>query len=61
MANDRVEAVERALERLNCCSSERPALSLKQLAERSGFYKSTILRRRAAAWSPLCLRPDYPY
>lgn len=44
MANDRVEAVERALELLNCFSNERPVLSLKQLAEQSGFYKSTILR-----------------
>lgn len=48
MANDRVEAVERALELLNCFSNEHPTLSLKQLAEQSGFYKSTILRLAAS-------------
>lgn len=44
MAGDRVEAVERALEILNCFDRDKPSLSLKQLAEATGFYKSTILR-----------------
>lgn len=44
MAQDRVEAVERALEILNSFTQEDPVLSLKQLAEKTGFYKSTILR-----------------
>lgn len=44
MAQDRVEAVERALAILNCFSQEQNRLSLKQLAEQTGFYKSTILR-----------------
>ncbi len=44
MAQDRVEAVERALTILNCFNQEQRELSLKQLAEKTGFYKSTILR-----------------
>lgn len=44
MAQDRVEAVERALTILNCFRQEQAQLSLKQLAEQTGFYKSTILR-----------------
>jgi len=44
MANDRVEAVERALEILNSFTAEHSVLSLKQVAEITGFYKSTILR-----------------
>lgn len=44
MASDRVEAVERALELLNCFTEENSILSLKQLAAQTGFYKSTILR-----------------
>jgi len=44
MAGDRVEAVERALEILNCFNEDQPVLSLKLLAEKTGFYKSTILR-----------------
>ena len=44
MPKDRVEAVERALGILNCFSEKTPVLSLKQLAEMTGFYKSTILR-----------------
>lgn len=48
MAKDRVEAVERALELLNCFSREQPVLSLKQLSEQTGFYKSTILRLAAS-------------
>ncbi|HEX9778537.1 MAG TPA: IclR family transcriptional regulator [Geopsychrobacteraceae bacterium] len=48
MAKDRVEAVERALELLNSFTEDRPVLSLKQLAEQTGFYKSTILRLAAS-------------
>ncbi|PLY01836.1 MAG: IclR family transcriptional regulator [Desulfuromonas sp.] len=48
MAQDRVEAVERALDILNSFSEEQPLLSLKQLAEHTGFYKSTILRLAAS-------------
>lgn len=44
MPQNRVEAVERALLLLDCFSIDQPALSLKQLAEQTGFYKSTILR-----------------
>lgn len=44
MAQDRVEAVERALEIINCFTEEHSVLGLKQLAEMTGFYKSTILR-----------------
>lgn len=44
MAQDRVEAVERALDILGCFNLESQELSLKQLAEKTGFYKSTILR-----------------
>ena len=48
MAKDRVEAVERALELLNSFTDAHPVLSLKQLAEKTGFYKSTILRLAAS-------------
>ncbi|SEA40398.1 transcriptional regulator, IclR family [Desulfuromusa kysingii] len=44
MSNNRVEAVERALEILNCFTEDQSTLSLKLLAEKTGFYKSTILR-----------------
>ena len=44
MAGDRVEAVEKALEVLGAFSEERHILSLKDLAQATGFYKSTILR-----------------
>ena len=44
MATDRVEAVERALDLLDAFSDEHSVLSLKELAEATGFYKSTILR-----------------
>ena len=40
----RVEAVERALSILDAFTAERPSLSLAELAERTGFYPSTILR-----------------
>ncbi len=44
MPQDRVESVERALKILNCFSADKPILNLIQLAELTGFYKSTILR-----------------
>lgn len=40
----RVEAVERALSILDAFTAELPSLSLAELAERTGFYPSTILR-----------------
>lgn len=48
MAANRVEAVERALEILNSFTENKTILSLKQLAENTGFYKSTILRLAAS-------------
>ncbi len=39
-----VEAVERALSLLDCFEQDSPALSLAELSQRSGLYKSTILR-----------------
>ena len=48
MASNKVESVERALVLLNCFSEEHPTLSLKELAEATGFYKSTILRLAAS-------------
>jgi len=42
--NKGVDAVERALTILNCFSAERASLSLAELAESTGLYKSTILR-----------------
>lgn len=44
MAQDRVEAVERALCLLEAFTPDDQALSLKELAARTGLYKSTILR-----------------
>ena len=44
----RVEAVERALRLLDCFGEERDALSLKELADLTGLYKSTILRLAAS-------------
>jgi DNA-binding IclR family transcriptional regulator len=44
MAQDRVEAVERALEVLNSFTNQNNVLSLKDISEKTGFYKSTILR-----------------
>ena len=41
---DRVEAVERAITLLQCFSQPGEALTLSVLAQRSGLYKSTILR-----------------
>lgn len=39
-----VEAVERALSLLDCFDQQHEKLSLAELAQRSGLYKSTILR-----------------
>jgi len=44
VAEDRVEAVERALTLLEAFADGTPQLSLAELAARTGFYKSTILR-----------------
>jgi DNA-binding IclR family transcriptional regulator len=41
---DRVEAVERAITLLQCFSEPGETLTLSGLAQRSGLYKSTILR-----------------
>lgn len=48
MAEQRVEAVERALSLLNCFQRNSTDLSLAELALRSGMYKSTILRLAAS-------------
>jgi IclR family transcriptional regulator, KDG regulon repressor len=42
--SDSVRSVERALDILLCFSSEKPALSLTQIAERVGMHKSTTHR-----------------
>ncbi len=39
-----VEAVDRALKILECFTPEAPELSLAELANRTGYYKSTLLR-----------------
>ncbi|WP_299230585.1 helix-turn-helix domain-containing protein [uncultured Halomonas sp.] len=44
MAQDRVEAVERALTVLEAFDGERTTMSLAELAQATGFYKSTLLR-----------------
>ncbi len=44
MTENRVAAVDRALSLLGCFDAEHDRLTLKQLAERTGLYKSTILR-----------------
>ncbi|MGV6874712.1 IclR family transcriptional regulator [Pseudochelatococcus sp. B33] len=41
---DRVEAVERAIALLQCFDEPGESLTLSALAQRTGFYKSTILR-----------------
>lgn len=48
MSEIRVEAVERALSLLEAFTSDRNALSLAELAEETGLYKSTILRLSAS-------------
>ncbi|MEZ2127572.1 MULTISPECIES: IclR family transcriptional regulator [unclassified Sinorhizobium] len=44
VGRERVEAVERAIALLQCFSEPGESLTLSALAQRSGFYKSTILR-----------------
>lgn len=44
MAQDRVEAVERALSVLEAFDSDQHAFSLAELAQATGYYKSTLLR-----------------
>ncbi|WP_027967281.1 IclR family transcriptional regulator [Halomonas halocynthiae] len=44
MAQDRVEAVERALTIMDVFNAEHPPLGLPELAKATGFYKSTLLR-----------------
>ncbi len=44
VSGKRVDAVERALEVLNACAEGGGAVPLKELARRTGLYKSTILR-----------------
>ncbi|ATJ83066.1 IclR family transcriptional regulator [Halomonas beimenensis] len=44
MAQDRVEAVERALTVLDAFDADKEAFSLAELAQATGFYKSTLLR-----------------
>lgn len=44
MAEQKVAAVERALRILDCFGVDKQKLSLKEIAERTGLYKSTILR-----------------
>jgi DNA-binding IclR family transcriptional regulator len=48
MSEPRVESVERALSLLEAFASDRTALSLAELAEETGLYKSTILRLSAS-------------
>jgi DNA-binding IclR family transcriptional regulator len=44
MSTDKVEAVERALTVLDAFHSDKPAMTLAEIASATGFYKSTILR-----------------
>ena len=48
MAEQRVEAVERALAILEAFAGGAPRLPLAELAKRTGFYRSTILRLAAS-------------
>jgi len=48
MAGAGVAAVERALSLLNAFADGAPQLTLAELAERTGYYKSTILRLAAS-------------
>lgn len=48
MGEERVEAVERALTILDAFREGEESLSLAALAEKTGFYKSTILRLAAS-------------
>ena len=44
MGGQKVEAVERALAILGAFAAGKPSLTLAELAQATGFYKSTILR-----------------
>lgn len=44
MPTPRTESVERALSILNAFSSQKPQLSLAEIARETGLHKSTILR-----------------
>lgn len=44
MAQDRVEAVEKALTLLNCFNEDERNLTLAAFSQKTGLYKSTILR-----------------
>ncbi len=44
MAQDRVEAVERALAMLDAFAPDKRALTLTELAQATELYKSTVLR-----------------
>lgn len=44
MAEQKVESVERALSLLDAFSDKRPSLTLNDLAQATGLYKSTVLR-----------------
>ncbi|MGG4605074.1 IclR family transcriptional regulator [Paenalcaligenes sp. Me131] len=48
MSQHRVEAVERALTLLECFNQQKRCLSLTELAEVTGMYKSTVLRLAAS-------------
>lgn len=48
MSEQKVEAVERALSLLDCFDRTHTSLSLAELADKSGMYKSTILRLAAS-------------
>lgn len=48
MAEQRVEAVERALKILEVFDAPKEAFTLAELAEATGFYKSTLLRLLAS-------------
>ncbi len=63
MAEERVAAVERALTLLEAFADGTSQLSLAELAARSGFYKSTILRlaRSLERFGYLARDPDGRY
>ncbi|NEU36602.1 helix-turn-helix domain-containing protein, partial [bacterium LRH843] len=44
MSDKGVAAVERALAILDCFESDQESLPLKTIAQKTGLYKSTILR-----------------
>lgn len=58
MSNDRAMAVERALKILEAFSSGAVKLSLAELSEYTGFYKSTILRLTNSLMAYLYINRD---